>query len=301
MATKTKRLHRVSRVMPKDTGKGLDSVKESKRLGEKNRALDVMWQAQQCWLAMTQFRTDRERNKKYTYGKQWDDYVCIDGKRMREEDYIASRGNIPLKNNLIRRMVQAVLGVFRSQAKEPTCVARDRDEQKYGETMSTVLQYNMQKNRMNELNARCMEEFLISGLVVQRKYYGWRNDDLDCWTDYVQPNNFFIDPNMRDFRGWDVSCIGEIHDISFDELCERFGKTPEDVKKFSEIYREAKDRTILKSTYQFFGYPLEKDQYDFFVHHLKYKTSKVVYFLQKAQCFHCIKFFLFAFQKRFHQ
>lgn len=75
---------------------------------------------------------------------------------------------------------------------------------------------------MTEINARCMEEFLISGFVVQRKWYGWRENKLDCWTDYVQPNNFFIDNNMRDFRGWDVSCLGEIHDISFEQLCEHF-------------------------------------------------------------------------------
>lgn len=196
-----KKLHKASRVMPKSE---LDSVARAKNMG-RNRAFDVLWEAQQYWQAMETFRQDRERNKNYTYGRQWDDYICVDGKMVKEEDYIKSQGNVALKNNLIRRMVQAVLGVYRSQAKEPTCTARDRDEQKYGETMSTVLQCNMQLNRMTEINARCMEEFLISGFVVQRKWYGWRNDKLDCWTDYVQPNNFFIDNNMRDFRGWDVS------------------------------------------------------------------------------------------------
>lgn len=183
---------------------------------------------------------------------------------MREEDYIKSQGNIPLKNNLIRRMVQAVLGVYRSQAKEPTCTARDRDEQKYGETMSTVLQCNMQLNRMTEINARCMEEFLISGFVVQRKWFGWRDNKLDCWTDYVQPNNFFIDNNMRDFRGWDASCVGEVHDISFEELCGRFGRSASDVNRLAEIYRYARDRRVLASAYDDFGYPLQ-GYYDFLV------------------------------------
>lgn len=242
----------------------LDSVAYSKKTNNGNRAFDVIWEAQNNWLAMETFRQDRERNKNYTYGKQWEDYICVDGKRIREEDYIISRGNIPLKNNLIRRMVQAVLGVYRSQAKEPTCTARDRDEQKYGETMSTVLQCNMQLNRITEVNARCMEEFLISGLVVQRKWYGWRENKLDCWTDYVQPNNFFIDTNMRDFRGWDVSCIGEIHDISFETLCERFAKNDADYNRFSDIYRFAKDRNYLRSTYNDFGFPL-RDNYDFLV------------------------------------
>ena len=200
---------------------GIDSVRYARKQLGNDRAHEVLWQVQQYWLAMETYRRDRERNKNYTYGRQWDDYICVDGKRMKEEDYIISQGNVPLKNNLIRRMVQAVLGVYRSQSKEPTCTARDRDEQQYGETMSTVLQYNMQLNRMTEINARSMEEFLISGFVVQRKWYGWRNDKLDCWTDYVQPNNFFIDNMMRDFRGWDCSCVGELHDVSFEELCSR--------------------------------------------------------------------------------
>lgn len=241
----------------------LDSVKLAKRMG-RSRAFDVLWEAQQYWMAMEVFRQDRERNKNYTYGKQWDDYICVEGKMMKEEDYIKSQGNIPLKNNLIRRMVQAVLGVYRSQAKEPTCTARDRDEQKYGETMSTVLQCNMQLNRMTEINARCMEEFLISGFVVQRKWYGWRENKLDCWTDYVQPNNFFIDNNMRDFRGWDVSCLGEVHDISFEEVCGRFGKCPADMARLAEIYKLARDKSAISTAYDNFGYPLQ-GYYDFLV------------------------------------
>lgn len=249
---------------------GMDSVATAKHTLGGNRAFEVLWQAQQYWLAMDTFRRDRERNKNYTYGRQWDDYVCVNGRKIREEELIKKQGNVPLKNNLIRRMVQAVLGLYRSQAKEPTCTARDRDEQRYGETMSTVLQCNMQLNRMTEINARCMEEFLISGLVVQRKWYGWRENKLDCWTDYVQPNNFFIDNNMRDFRGWDCSCVGEVHDISFEELCGRFAKDGNDYNRLAEIYKFAKDKSYLSATFDNFGYPLQ-GYYDFLV---PYDTSR---------------------------
>lgn len=245
-------------------GEELDSISSSKRRLGNSRAFEVLWQAQQYWLAMETFRRDRERNKNYTYGRQWEDMVCVDGKQMKEEDLIKKQGNVPLKNNLIRRMVQAVLGVYRSQSKEPTCTARDRDEQRYGETMSTVLQCNMQLNRMTEINARCMEEFLISGFVVQRKWFGWREDKLDCWTDYVQPNNFFVDNNMRDFRGLDCSCVGEIHDISFEDLCQRFAHSPEEYARLAEIYKFAKDKSYLGAVYNDFGYPLQ-DNYDFLV------------------------------------
>ena len=241
----------------------LDTVQQSKEHGNR-RAFDVLAEAQMYWNNMYRFREDRERNKRYNYGDQWKDNIKVDGKTMSEEEYIKSQGNVPLKNNLIRRLVNTVLGVYRQQAKEPICTARDRDEQKLGETMSTILQCNMQLNRMQDVYARTMEEFLISGLIVHRKWFGWRNDKLDCWTDYVQPNNFFIDSNMRDFRGWDCSFIGEVHDISFETLCQKYAEGPEDCQRFREIYSWSHDKRSYNTYMQQFGYSLNKNL-DFFV------------------------------------
>ena len=240
----------------------LDTVQHSKTLGNR-RAFDVLAEAQMYWNNMYRFREDRERNKRYNYGDQWGDIVCVNGKQMTEEQYILSQGNIPLKTNLIRRLVRNVIGVYRSQATEPTCTARDRDEQQQAETMSTVLQYNMQLNRMNELYARTIEEYLISGMVVHRKWYGWRNDKMECWTDYVQPNNFFIDNNMRDFRAWDCSFVGEIHDISFDSLCEQFAKSPGDYARLAEIYKQARDYGARTHVWEDFGYNSDLINTDF--------------------------------------
>ncbi len=239
-----------------DNDSKMDSVKAELRSGHK--AFDVLMQANYYWLQMDDFRRDRDRNKRYTYGRQWDDLITVDidgeKKTMTEAEYIKKQGNVPLKNNMIRRLVRNVVGVFRNQNKEPTCTARDRDEQKTSETMTTILQCNRQKNRMSEIDARTMEEFLISGFVVHRKSYGWRHGEEDCWTDYVQPNNFFIDNAMRDFRGWDVSCLGEVHDITFGELCEQFAKAPDDYERLKEIYCYASNKQALQITANKFGY-----------------------------------------------
>ena len=260
-------LHRLSKVLVPTSNDEADSVKRSRLQcgGDRSRAQQILLEAQNYYTAMYRFRKDRERNKRYNYGDQWGDIVCVDGKKMTEEQYIMSQGNIPLKTNLIRRLVRNVIGVFRSQATEPTCTARDRDEQQQAETMSTVLQYNMQLNRMTELYARTMEEYLISGMVVHRKWYGWRNDKMECWTDYVQPNNFFIDNNMRDFRAWDCSFVGEIHDISFEHLCTQFAKCPEDYVKLAEIYRIARERLTNTRAWEEFGYSRDWVNADFLV------------------------------------
>lgn len=253
------RLFSLSRV--KSRKNEMDSVLSQREYGFR-RAFDVLMQAQHAWDMMSKFRKDRERNKRYTYGDQWDDVISVDGKYMSEASYIKSQGNVPLKNNIIRRLVRNVLGVYRSQSKEPTCTARDRDEQKLGETMSTILQCNMQLNRMNDLLARTMEEFLISGLMVHRKWFGWRNDKCDCWTDYVQPNNFFVDGNMRDIRGWDASLVGEVHDVSFGTLCEQFAESPDDFQKLKHIYKEAHNSHSISAVCNYFGYS-RLENYDF--------------------------------------
>lgn len=252
----------MSRIAPgRNDAAEIDTVVSAKRYGDR-RAFDILMEAQYYWSQMDDFRKDRERNKRYTYGFQWDDMICVDGKSMSEEEYIKSQGNVPLKNNLIRRLVRSVLGVYRSQSKEPTCTARDRDEQKLGETMSTILQCNMQLNRMNDVYTRTMEEFLISGFIVHRKSYGWRNGKEDCWTDYVQPNNFFIDNNMRDFRGWDVSVLGEVHDISFGQLCEQFASSPQEYRQLRDIYKWAARKDYIATYAERFGYS-RLENYDF--------------------------------------
>lgn len=254
-------LHSLSKVKP-EKADGMDSVKRDK-LHNSQRAYDVLAMAQTYWSNMDDFRRERERNKRYTYGDQWDDTITVDGCRMTEGEYIQKQGNVPLKNNLIRRLVRNVIGVYRSQSKEPVCNARDRDEQKLGETMSTVLQYNMQLNRMNELYARTMEEYMVGAFVVHRKWYGWRNDKLECWTDYVNPNRFFVDTNMRDFRGWDVTCCGEIHDISFGDLLGQFAQTPLDYERLANIYRAANNMRGFVSARASFGVSTRRKDIDF--------------------------------------
>ncbi len=256
------RLRRMSDVCRRSGAENADSVARSRarnRGNDRGRAMEVLMEAQGYYMNMERFRRERERNKRYNYGDQWSDVICVDGREMTEAQYIMEQGSVPLKNNMIRRLTRNVIGVYRSQSTEPTCYARDRDEQGLAETMSTVLQYNMQLNRMGEIYARSMEEFLISGLVVHRKWYGRRNDKEDCWTDNVQPNNFFVDNNMRDFRAWDCTCIGEIHDVSFEAVCQQFARSPEDYRWLAEVYSAAKDRPRLMQAWGEFGYSQDWD------------------------------------------
>lgn len=239
----------------------MDTVKHSKHF-EGRRAFDVLMEAQRYWDNMGRFRKERERNKNYNYGDQWNDIINVDGKHMTEEEYIIQRNQVPLKNNMIRRLGRNVLGERLKQNGEPICVARDRAEQSDAKALSELLKYDMGLNYMEEIFARTFEEFLISGFVTYRIWYGWRKDKLECWIDPVNPNNFFIDNNMRDFRGWDVSCLGEVHDISFGELCHVFARSPKDYERLRNIYRNAQSLHHIVDCCNQFGYS-RLHNYDF--------------------------------------
>ena len=185
------------------------------------------------WQRLEAFRKERMRCKRYCYGDQWGDPLFVDGQWMREENYIRSQGSEPLKNNLIRRLVKQVLGLYRSESKP---VGVSCDDKTIGKALGKALDEVSRANSLDEVNARALEEFLISGLVVQRKTYGWRGGGGGCWTYNVRSDNFFMDSSAGDCRGWDVKCLGEIHDMTFGELCAEFAKSDKDVKVLANIY-----------------------------------------------------------------
>ncbi len=203
-------------------------------------SLAALEEARHCWENLEEFRRNRRRCRRYTYGNQWGDTIYDPDQRAytTEEQYITRQGKVPLKNNLIRQLVKSVLGQFRNNQVQPVCVARDRNEQKTGEMMSIALQYNYQLNRMDEIDARALEEFLISGLAVARTNFGWKTgrDKVDVWTDLVNPNRLFFDSLMQDTRHWDCNLVGEIHDMQLDDVVSAFATSSTHAQQIRSLY-----------------------------------------------------------------
>lgn len=199
---------------------------------------------QECYASLSEFRSMRNRAKRYAYGRQWDDTVNVDGAEMREAEYIRAQGSVPLKNNLIRKLVRSVLGVFRNNYSfpAPALLGLDADS---GDDMRIYgrLTELADANRIEEVFARTMEEFLISGMAIQRltpdvtiPALAGRAAAGLVRADYVSPDAFFFDTASRDFRGWDTTFIGEIHDVDFGTLCSVFARSADDVGRLSGLY-----------------------------------------------------------------
>lgn len=189
----------------------------------------MIQQAKESYNSLASFRRKRERCRDYTFGRQWNDTIEINGRRVSEYEYILSEGNVPLKNNLIRRLVRNVIGVFRERL--PKIM-----EKEYSGELSTVAQ----ENSLTEIFSRTMEEFLISGMAVIRKRLCHNNEGPGIRSEIVSPSSFFFNTDSHDVRGWDINLIGQIHSVDFTEWCRAFVKTRSEFEKARDLFPDSR-------------------------------------------------------------
>jgi len=217
------------------------------------KARMVLEAAHSAWASMSEFRSRRRRYLRYTYGDQWGDTVCDrSGHVSTEGEAMKAAGGKPLTNNLIRRMVKAVVGRYRRQA-DSDGTAPD------GDATAEKLAYWHTFNCTDELDARSFEEFLISGVAIQRVGRDVRQGRHGVWVDIVDPDRFFIS-GMRDLRGCDVELVGRLIDMSVAELCMRFaGADVRRARKLKTLYATLNASGSLPRRA-----PLGPDKVDFF-------------------------------------
>lgn len=166
----------------------------------------------QLWASRLQIMNTRRRLKRYTYGDQWGDIVCDDeGRRVVESELLRRNGRRPITNNLIRRLVKTLVGRFREMG---------INEGWYDATLAV----SPGLSELDELDSRLFEEFLISGMAIQRIA-----DDNPLAggapaVENVNPECFFCN-DFCDPRGTDIDLIGMLHDMSPAEVRRRFGGT----------------------------------------------------------------------------
>ena len=171
----------------------------------------VLQAAYQAWMNGAGLRQARLRNKRFTYGDQWGDLVrdhkgCV----MTEGELLASQGCQGITNNLIRQLVKTIVGRFRSQN-----IKKNDDNEATAPSSASF------DNELDELDARALEEFLISGCCIQRVDTCHEpGGDERVRVDNVNVNRLFTGP-MNDTRAWDCELIGQLHDLNIAQLLRR--------------------------------------------------------------------------------
>ena len=226
----------LSRIRSKSRFSAADTVAQRRNVFGDKKNLKLLEDCAIEWNNLDQVRRERERALRYSYGDQWGDLVQYKGQTMTEREYVMKQGNIALSNRLVRRIVNAVVGTKVKAKTEPMCMSRDPEKQLEGQMMSLALQCNWQTNKMSTILTTQFEDFLHGGIAVSRETFEFRGDIRDTWTDICNPNYIFFSSHMKDPRHWDITMIGEIHDITFNELCTKFGENKDDYSKLKEIY-----------------------------------------------------------------
>lgn len=162
------------------------------------------------WASRGKIYDTRRRLKRYTYGDQWADVLYNDrGDSMIESALIRAKGRQPITNNLIRRLIKTIVGRYRDMATRNKWYSVEKDTYEADELLE-------------ELDSRLLEEFLISGMAVQRVGADNPFRNGRPLVSNVNPEAFFCN-DYRDPRGYDLDVVGMLHDMSPAEVMLRFG------------------------------------------------------------------------------
>ena len=217
----------------------LDSVKYNRSLmGEDRIEKDLVTHCRNVWTNFDYMRRSRAKVLRFAYGDHYDDKILIKGKWMRQRDYLSAVGGMALQINQVKKVINSVAGLWTGEKNGPTATALNVNMRGYGDGMTEVLRTNYRINAMSVLGAEWLNEANVGGLAVAKteysSYLGGKKKDV-C-TKNVNPNMFFFESGMQDSRFKDLTLVGQLHEMAFNDLCASFAETPDQFAKLREWY-----------------------------------------------------------------
>lgn len=213
-----------------------------KSVRERNQEdLEALEQFANDWHSLEEMRRKMRRSEMYAWGDQWGDLVRDPdtGQMITEGELIKKNGKVPLKNNMIAPIWNNIEGQCRTAQVKPVCVVRDQREAKLGEMVSIAVEYVHDINEAGELDVATLKSNATAGVMAQRIEYGVnpRNCKQDVWLYPVDPKRLFFDTSVEDPRMWDMTRVGELYDMTIEDVIATFGKfVPE--QELRSIYGE---------------------------------------------------------------
>lgn len=217
---------------------------------DKTRNIELLRTAENFYGTLHGFRKRRQRAVNFYRGDQWNDTVTIhrNGRteRISEYDYLSMQGRAPLKQNMIRPALKALLGSYRQSPTKPLVFSRNRDDQKASEMMSVALDATLFMNNSKDRDARALEEFLISGGCVFRTSFSYDDERRRAIPKFQQLNinRFFFNTDTEDVLCKDVDFVGAINDMSMDDVISTYAKTPVEEKRLRDIYASINENSV---------------------------------------------------------
>ena len=217
----------------------VDSAKfNAARLGEEHIERELVVRCENLWSDLDYFRRARARVLRFAYGDHYDDKILIKGKWMRQRDYLSAVGGLAIQINQVKKVINSIAGLWVGEKNGPTVTALDTNMSGYGEGMTEVLKAIYRLNAMGVLGGEWLNEANVGGLAVGKveysNYLGGKKKEV-CIKN-VNPNMFFFESGMQDSRFRDLTLVGQLHELAFNDLCAAFCEKPDDFAQLREWY-----------------------------------------------------------------
>ena len=216
----------LSKVMPQRNR--YDSVKARKKRQEHGKDWELLTRCKNAWNNLSGVRETRARTMRYCNGDQWSDTIRVYHhgywEEMTERTYMERRNQTPMSNNIMISILESIAGLYAKQGTEPVCFARDSNSRQLSDMMSATMQCNWQNTYMQDVLNHAIKDYLIGGQMFVREC--WEDRDLempDSWTDAMEADHMFFECGS-DPRHNDVSLIGVLHDVSKEDLYQKFAR-----------------------------------------------------------------------------
>ena len=245
----------------------------------KEEYLQVLNEFAADWFNLDGARRKYFRSVMYSKGDQWGELVPdpdCEGQFIEEGELIKRNGKTPLKNNMISPIVNNIEGQFRTNHTKSVCYVRDQKEAAIGELFSTTLEYASDNNSAIDVDSKTLKVALNSGFEAYQVTYGMNEavHRKDVWFRRVEVSRMFFNTDIEDTRMWDLKRIGELYDMTLQEVQQRFGGTKQRDEWIASIY----GKDIDKSTYRDDNAmnKIREDYHDFY-HAARFNKCRVIY------------------------
>jgi len=202
---------------------GMDSLKhqEHKVFSSDGYYLRLLREAARYYDDMETLRKKWIRANDFFMGRQLNDSVVWNGRKMTVEKYMQLRGLPTFQNDIISDKVLTLKGLLRQEDMAVTCKSTDANEDMFAALFSEFLRSNDNLNRRQQLDAEFFQEFCVYGFLCGKVSYTEREGREDVYLDKVNIFHLAIPPFEKSDLS-DVNFIAEAHDMYWSDLLKTF-------------------------------------------------------------------------------
>lgn len=188
---------------------------------------------------MRALRKKWARDTDYFMGRQLNDTVVYNGRKMTVKHYMELKGMPALSADIITDKLVSLKGLVRQQYMAPSIQNVDANEEEYVNIFNEFLRQNCNNNNKAEHDADQFENHALLGFIADKVKWAFRKGREDVYIDPVDIFKLAVPPfERKDLE--DVEFIGEAHDVTWPRMLKLFVKKQGDEEKLMQIYTACK-------------------------------------------------------------